>query len=363
MEWQKMLQNNITSMEGFKVKAGLTEEKMDEYRKILEMFPMTSTAYYLSLINWSDPDDPIRKMCIPSIEELNMTGQFDTSGEGDSTVMSGMQHKYDETMLILSTHRCAMYCRHCFRKRLVGISDDETATNFDEMVAYIQEHTEISNVLISGGDSFLNSNETIKKYLEALCGIEHLDFIRFGTRIPVVLPMRIYDDPKLLEILENYNNKKKIYVVTQFNHSNEITPEAIKAVNELLKAGLGVRNQTVLLKGINDSGIVLGKLLKDLTAIGVIPYYIFQCRPVSGVGTHFQVPLKKGWEIVEAAKQMQNGFGKSLRYIMSHYSGKIEILGMMEGKMLFKYHQARDKKDYGRIFLHPLEEEQAWLEN
>lgn len=361
MNWKEMLKSNVTEAGELKDLMKLSDEQVKKMEQILDMFPMTITKYYLSLIDWSDENDPIRKMCIPRIEEFDMTGTFDTSGEAENTVVPGLQHKYSQTVLMLSTNRCAMYCRHCFRKRLVGITEDETAGNFDEMADYIREHKEISNILISGGDAFMNNNGIIKHYLEVLSEMDHLDLIRFGTRTPVVLPNRIYDDPELLDILETYNKKKQIYVITQYNHPNELTEESKKSIDAMMQRGIVVKNQTVLLRGINDSGEVMGKLLKGLTAWGVIPYYIFQCRPVSGVGTQFQVPLKEGYKIVDAAKQLQNGQGKCIRYAMSHVTGKIEILGELDGKMVFKYHQAKYPKDQARIFTQEVADDQAWL--
>ena len=363
MSWKEMLKSNVTEASELKELMHLSDEEVKKMEQILDMFPMTITKYYLSLINWDDPEDPVRKMCIPRIEEFDMTGTFDTSGEAENTVVPGLQHKYGQTVLMLSTNRCAMYCRHCFRKRLVGISEDETAGNFDEMADYIKAHEEINNILVSGGDAFLNNNNIIRHYLEVLSEIDHLDLIRFGTRTPVVLPSRIYDDPELLNILETYNKKKQIYVVTQYNHPNELTEESRKAIDALMTRGIVVKNQTVLLRGINDSSQVMGELLRKLTQWGIVPYYIFQCRPVSGVGTQFQVPLKEGYRIVDGAKQMQNGQGKCVRYAMSHVTGKIEILGELDGKMLFKYHQAKYPKDSCRIFTQEVGDDQAWLED
>ena len=362
MNWAENLQNNLTTAEQLKGVLQLNDKEMEKLKQILEQFPMSITQYYLSLIHWEDENDPIKKMCIPSIRETDLDGSFDTSGEADNTVVEGMQHKYKQSAMILSTNRCAMYCRHCFRKRLVGLSDKEIAKYFDKIMEYIEGHTEISNVLISGGDAFLNSNEVIEKYLERLCRMEHIDFIRFGTRTPVVLPMRITEDKELLDILQRYSSKKQIYVITHFNHPNEITRESKAAVQALLHVGIPVRNQAVLLKGINDSPQVLGTLLKRLTAAGVLPYYVFQCRPVSGVKNQFQVPLKQSFKIVEEAKNMQNGMGKNFRYVLSHEAGKIEILGMTaEDEMLFKYHQAKKPEDAGRLFIRHLEDTQCWL--
>lgn len=341
---------------------GLNEADSAQMARILAQFPMSVPRYYLSLINWDDENDPIRKMCIPSVRETDLSGSFDTSGEASNTVVVGMQHKYHATALILSTNRCAMYCRHCFRKRLVGLSDAEIASHLDEMIAYIKEHKEISNVLISGGDAFLNDNEVIEEYLSRLCEIDHLDMIRFGTRVPVSFPQRVTSDPDLIALLKKYNEKKQLFVITHFNHPNEITPESTAAVRAILSAGIPIRNQTVLLHGVNDDSEVLGTLLRRLIRIGVIPYYVFQCRPVSGVKNQFSVPFLRGIQVVEGAKRMQNGQGKSLRYALSHPTGKIEILGTAGGnRMLFKYHQAKYDKDAGRMFTMDLDENQTWL--
>ena len=344
-------------------KLHLTQEEIERLTPIVERFPMQIPTYYLNLIDPDDPDDPIRKMAVPSDFEADRDGSFDTSGEHQNTVLPGLQHKYAQTALILSTSKCAMYCRHCFRKRLVGSSDDEIAENFSAIIAYIREHTEISNVLISGGDSFLNANATIRRYLEALAPLEHIDFIRFGTRVPVTFPRHINENPELLEILRKLNLKKRIYVVTQFNHPKEITRQSAKAVRNLQNAGLIVKNQTVLLRGVNDDPKTMGTLLRNLTRIGCLPYYIFQCRPVKGVKGGFQVPLFEGAEIVETAKAMQNGFGKHLHYCMSHPTGKIELLGKDEnGDMLTKYHEAADPALYGKLIRRKTDPDQCWYD-
>lgn len=341
---------------------GLDDEQVKELNDLLDQYPMLIPEYYYSLIDFNDPDDPIMKMSIPSSYEFDRDGSFDTSGEGDNTKLPGLQHKYAQTALILSTNKCAMYCRHCFRKRLVGLSTEEVVDHLGEIVAYIKEHEEISNVLISGGDSFVNSNSVIEKYLKALTDIPHLDFIRFGTRTPVVLPSRISEDKELLDLLKEYGNKKHLMVVTQFNHPKEITNEAKKAIKALLDVNVTVRNQTVLLGGVNDKPEILGQLFKSLTSIGISPYYLFQCRPVTGVKNNFQIPIRRGIEVVEAAKSMQNGLGKSFRYCLSHPRGKIEILGEMpDGQVAFKYHETKDIKDNGRIFTLDLDDDTGWL--
>lgn len=342
---------------------GLTPAAEANMQRILDIYPMAVPEYYLSLIDWRDPDDPIRRMCIPSLTEVDMSGDFDTSGEADNTVVTGLQHKYKETALILSTNRCAMYCRHCFRKRLVGSNEAEIAKNFSAMLDYIKAHPEITNILISGGDSLLLTNETLATYLQELTALPQLDFIRFGSRVPVVYPFRVLEDQQLQDIFAKYAKRKQLYLVTQFNHPRELTAEAQEVIKFFLGAGIMLRNQTVLLKGVNDEPAVLESLLRKLTSVGVAPYYIFQCRPVRGVKAQFQVPLHEGLKIVELAKGGQNGVGKCLRYCMSTPRGKVEIVGEIpDGRMLFKFNQAKSEADAGRIFVEPVQPEQCWLD-
>lgn len=364
MNWKEILNQSIRDTDGLRKCMAMSEAEAAQMEEIIEKYPLCVNPYYLSLINKDDPADPIRKMCIPDIHEFSEGGQADTSGEADNTVIQGMQHKYAQTALILSTNQCAMYCRHCFRKRMVGASSEEVAKQLPAMADYVRSHKEINNVLISGGDAFMNSNEMVLKYLRYFTPIPNLDFIRFGTRIPVVLPQRIYEDKELLRILESYNEKKQIIIVTQFNHPRELTPESVQAIRDLRDVGCIVCNQTVLLKGVNNDPDTLASLMNGLVSCGVIPYYIFQCRPVVGVQNQFQVPLMRGIEIVEAAKQQMNGQAKSVRFAMSHPTGKIEILGKTsDNRMLFKYHQAKYAKDAGRIFAQELEKSQCWLGN
>ena len=362
MPWQNMLNENMTTAEQLQKHIFFCEEHLEQLQRISKRFPFSIPPYYLSLIDPSDPHDPIRKMCVPALDELDPGGRLDTSGEASNTVLTGLQHKYRQTALVLSTNACAMYCRHCFRKRLVGREDRETCPRRDKILAYIRKHHEISNVLLSGGDALLNPTPVLHEYLEELSGMEHLDAIRICSRTPVVLPMRIYMDQKLLDLFKAYGAQKRLYLVTQFNHPRELSPQAQRALDALQECGVMVRNQTVLLHGVNDHGPTLGKLLKELVRRGVVPYYVFQCRPVTGVKNNFQVPIAHAYSIVEEAKQMQNGLCKAFRYVLSHETGKIEILGPVENRRwLFKYHQAKTREDQGRLFSVTLRPGQCWL--
>ena len=336
------------------------EEKL--LRKVIERHPMRITPYYLSLINWDDPQDPIKKTAVPSITELNLLGTYDTSGEAENTKMPGLQHKYPQTALVLATNRCAMYCRYCFRKRLVGLQTEEIIKRFNNAVKYIKKHEEINNVLISGGDPLVLPTKIIEKFLKNLSPISHLDFIRFGTRVPVTFPDRLLEDDELINLLGDYSwENRRIYVVTQFNHPREVTDKAIKAVDKVLHAGIIVNNQSILLRGVNNDPEILAQLQNKLVSIGVNPYYVFQCRPVKSVKHSFQVPLFEGYQIVEDAKKRLNGHSKRFKYIMSHKTGKIEIVGIADDKIYFKYHQAKNPKDIGRFFAKNLNKNAGWL--
>jgi lysine 2,3-aminomutase len=362
-EFKEELEKSISSVKQLKRYVDLAPDEAKMLEKIIKVHPMRISPYYMSLIDWNDPDDPIRRMAVPSVEELSLEGIYDTSGETENTVVCGLQHKYSETALILATNQCAMYCRHCFRKRLVGLPNEEILQRFEDAAAYIAKHQEINNVLISGGDPLVLDSEIIKRFLEVLDRIKHVKYIRIGSRVPVTLPARL-SDPKLLAILRKYSKSdKRLHIVTHFNHPREISPQSIAAVNNLLEAGVLVSNQTVLLSGVNDNPSTIATLMDKLVSVGVMPYYLFQCRPVRRVKHQFQVPLCEGSRIVEKAKASCNGLSKRFKYIMSHVTGKIEILGIMDGEIYFKFHEAKNRDNLGVMFKCHVDEDAGWLDD
>jgi KamA family protein len=335
-------------------------ENQDILNKIIERYPLRIPKYYYDLIDPNDPDDPIKKISYPNVFEADLMGDYDTSGESLNTKLPGLQHKYKTTALVLTTSACFMYCRHCFRKRLVGYSNDEINSTLDETIQYLKEHKEVTNVLLTGGDSFCLTDDQIRNYLERLSDIEHLNFIRFGTRSPVVFPERITTD--LIEVLKQYNTKKKIMVITQFNHPRELTDEAINKLQLLQNAGISINNQAVILKGVNDNPDTLAALLNGLNKVGVNPYYVFQCRPVKAVKMGFQKTLLESYQLIEDTRKQLDGLSKRFRLIMSHPKGKIEILGTHENQIIFRFHQAKNPIDHDRIFMRDIIEDAQWLD-
>ena len=360
--WQDELKQNITSAEELRTLLPMEEQEYEDIRRIADSFPMSISRHYFGLINPDDPDDPIRKLCIPSSSEFNREGVLDTSGEADNTKVSGLQHKYGPTVLALSTNKCGTYCRFCFRRRFVGTSEDEVIRRMDHLAEYVKSHPEADNVLVSGGDSFMNSNASIRHLLELLSEIDSLRFIRFATRMITFLPNRINQDQEFLDILAEYNQKKQIIVIAHFEHPNELTEESYTAAGKIQSIGIPIRNQTVLLRGVNDNPETMSDLMNGLVSWGIMPYYVFQCRPVTSVKKQFQVPFIEGYRIIDEAKKTMSGPAKQFRFAMSHVTGKIEIIGMLDEKhMIFKYHQAKDLRDNGRIMVIDVSDQKAWL--
>ena len=362
MIWTKKLQKNITDEKALAERFPLSDGEQERVREEIARFPMSIPEYYLSLIDWTDRQDPIRRMAVPRLDPGREEGLEDTSGERSNTVCRGVQHKYRQTALILVSSDCAMFCRHCFRRRFVGKEKEEIADSPEEAMHYLTEHPEINNCLLSGGDALIQSNERIREWLDSLSRLEQLDFIRIGSRVPVTFPERISGDRELIRILRGAQRRKQLYLITQFNHPREFTAEALWAVRLLQRQGIVVKNQTVLLRGVNDDPGVLGELLRRVTGAGIVQHYIFQCRPVTGAQNYFQVPLLEGERIVQEANRQQNGLGKSAEYVMSHPSGKIAILGRGgDGCMLFQYKQAKNTELTGTVFSVSVGKDTCWL--
>lgn len=342
----------------------LSSDERNQLKEISRIHPIRVTPHVMNLIDSDDPNDPIRKMYLPNLDEMDLSGAYDTSGEAENTKTTGLQHKYEPTALLLSTNVCAIYCRYCFRKRMVGLKNSEVLNQFDDAIRYISEHPEINNVLVSGGDSFMLDTEILKTFIDRLSAIPHIRFIRFGTKTIQTLPQRITEDREFLKMLKQQNSnpaKPKIYVVTHINHPREIASETIEAVRGLNESGVTVSCQTVLLKGINDSVEVMVELMNSLVAAGIVPYYIFQCRPVKRVQKSFQIPIARGIRIIEEAKGQLSGLAKRFKYAMSHQIGKIEIVGLLEDQIVFKIHDARYTGQTGVMFMRPEEEINGWL--
>lgn len=320
-------------------------------------------SYYLNLIDWSDPEDPIRKLIIPDKRELDAWNCLDPSNEEKYTKVPGLQHKYQDTALLLVNDVCGAYCRFCFRKRIFMDQSDETTRDISDGLVYIREHKEINNVLLTGGDPLVLSTPRLEAIIEQLRDIDHVNVIRIGSKIPAVNPFRILNDPGLPAMFARHSGPdKKIYLMTQFNHPRELTKEAMAGVEMILKSGTPIVNQTPMLKGINDCPDVLGELLNKLSFSGVSPYYIFQCRPVHG-NRHFSVPLEEGYEIYERARMKCSGLAKRVTMVMSHSTGKIMMVGKTDDHVYFRYHRAANPQERHRFMVFKSNPDARWFDD
>ena len=306
-DWKWQIANRITSLNELKQIIPIKNE--EDFLKISEIFHFGTTPYYISLINPNDENDPILKQILPDIKEIDekyQEGAFlDPFLEDVKSPVPGLTHRYPDRVLFRATNFCSVYCRHCMRKRMF-LEDERARTKeeYDAMFEYIRNNKSIKEVLISGGDPLTLPNKKIEYILKNLYEISHIDVIRIGSRELVVNPYRFYDE-KLLQLFEKYD---KVWLITHFNHPNEITSETKKAVKNILSTGTPVLNQTVLLKGINDSKETIENLMRDLLKVKIKPYYLFQCDPTKGV-YHFRTPLEVGLEIMEYLRGRLSGLG------------------------------------------------------
>jgi lysine 2,3-aminomutase len=341
----------------------LSQAEKTELKPVTEKFAFRSNDYYLSLINWNDPNDPIRTLIVPGYHELHEWGRLDPSDEKTYCVMPGLEHKYPSTALLLVSNVCDGICRYCFRKRLFINPLTEYLRDLPVAIQYIKQHDEITNVLLTGGDPLVLKSSKLENIIRQLRDIEHVSIIRIGTKIPAFNPSRIVEDTALTEIIKKYSTEqKRIYIMTHFTHPRELTDLAVEAIGLLQKAGAIIANQMPLIKGINDQPEVLAELLAKLSFIGAVPYYIFQCRPSLG-NKPYTVPVERGYEIVEQAKALVSGLAKRVRFVMSHSTGKIEIVGRTEDFVYFKYHRAAEDTDSGRFLSLESNSDAYWLDD
>jgi len=303
-DWHWQVKNRVETLEDLKKYINLTEEEEEGVRRTLGMLRMAITPYYLSLVDLADKYDPIRRQAIPTAHELEKAPYeaADPLHEDTDSPVKGLTHRYPDRVLFLVTDQCSMYCRHCTRRRFAGQTDCAVPMEqIKKCIEYIRQHEEVRDVLLSGGDALMLSDNLLEQIISELRTIEHVEIIRIGTRTPVVCPQRI--TPELCDMLKKYH---PIWVNTHFNHPSEITPEAAAACARLADAGIPLGNQSVLLAGVNDCVHVMKKLVNELVYIRVRPYYIYACDPSLGL-SHFRTPVSKGIEIMEGLRGHTSG--------------------------------------------------------
>ena len=341
----------------------LSDEERQELKPVAEKFTFRTNEYYQSLINWDDPDDPIRRIVMPDVQELREFGELDASDEISYTALRGLEHKYSDTALLLVNNVCGAYCRFCFRKRLFTDGNDEVTNDVTEALAYIKEHSVINNVLLSGGDPLIMSTGKLERIVSQLRQIDHVRIIRIGSKMVAFDPFRVLNDPSLLEMFDKYSLPgRRIFLMNHFNHPRELTEPALKALRLLQRAGAITMNQTPIIRGVNDKPEVIAELFSILSYNGVVPYYLFLCRPTLG-NEPFVVPVEKALEIFEEARRRLAGLAKQARLCMSHKTGKIEVVGKMGNQIVFRYHRAPNPLDCGRLMIFESDPNAGWLDD
>jgi KamA family protein len=343
--------------------SGLDEQELADLKPVENKFVFRSNSYYDSLINWEDPDDPIRRLVIPDKRELEEWGELDASEEHTYTRVPGLQHKYPDTALLLINDVCSAYCRFCFRKRLFLDENNEVVRDVSLGMEYIAGHREITNVLLTGGDPLVMPTRKLQPVIEQLRSISHVKIIRIGTKMPAFEPQRLTGDQSFLDMIRAHSTgDNKIYIMAHFTHPRELTPESLACIDALQHAGAIAVNQTPMIAGINDSPVVLAELLNRLSFAGVPPYYVFQCRPTLG-NRSYSVPLETAWETFSRAQARCSGLARRARFVISHSTGKVEVMMVSDGLVYMKYLRAAAPSNDGRFMIFQSDKNAHWLDD
>ncbi len=356
-DWNWQIANRITDVATLRKVINITDEEGTHIEKSLHKLRMAITPYYASLMDPDDPTCPVRMQAIPTLAETHVAGAdiHDPLHEDVDSPVPGLTHRYPDRGLLLVTDQCSMYCRHCTRRRHAGETDKAySKEQIKKCIDYIRNTPSFRDVLLSGGDPLTIDESLLEWVIAELSTIPHVDFVRIGTRTPVVCPQRVTE--KLCNMLKKYH---PIWINTHFNHPKEITPESSRACNMLADAGIPLGNQSVLLKGLNDCPYLFRELNQQLLKIRVRPYYIYQCDLSEGI-EHFRTSVGKGIEIMEYLRGHTTGLAVPMfivdapggggkipvmpNYVISRSDRKV-ILRNYEG-VLTTYTEPEDNRSY-----------------
>ncbi len=315
------MQNRIHSAEALHEWIDPTESELEAIEKTEGVFRWNITPYYAALMDPKDPACPVRRQVVPSMDELepDIVGVTDPLGEVDHSPVKNLIHNYEDRVAFCVTAECAIYCRYCLRKRMVGDAEHFMRTGeLQEAIDYIAAHDEIRDVLLTGGDPLTFNESNLEWLLSRLRAIDHVELIRFGSRMPVKLPYRITDD--LCDLLQQYH---PIWINTHFNHPKELTEDAAAAIDRLKRAGVPVGNQTVLLRGINDDPETMKALNEGLVRMRVRPYYLYQAQLIGGTA-HLRTPIEVGMHILRELRGRTSGFAIP-DYVLDTPYGKVPL--------------------------------------
>lgn len=350
-DWSWQLRNRIQSLEQLEGRLSLTGEERAGTILAGKKLALGITPHFFSLIDRNDPDCPIRRQVVPRIEEATTAADemLDPCGEDSSMPVPGLVHRYPDRVLLLVTDRCASYCRYCTRSRVVsGAGEQELTVDLEGAFSYLEKHSEVRDVLLSGGDPLLLSDAKLNAILTRLRKIPSIEFVRIGTRIPIFLPQRI--TPELVAMLRTHH---PLWMSVHTNHPKELTQEVREALGRLADAGIPLGNQSVLLKGVNDRAEILKELFHKLLLCRVRPYYLYQCDLITG-SAHLRTTIREGQDIMEQLRGYTTGYAVPT-YVVDGPGGggKIPvgpnyIVGMADDRVILKNYRG-DVYEYPEI--------------
>jgi lysine 2,3-aminomutase len=319
-DWKWQVRNRIQTVEQLREYIDLTPEEERDIRAVEEEFTWWITPYYASLMDPDDPNCPIRRQAVPHIAELHdPLGVIDPLEEKKHEPAPNVIKVYPDRIAWCVSNQCAMLCRHCLRKRMVGRENfDFSSAARDAALEYIAATPEIRDVLITGGDPLLYPDDVVEEILAGLRAIDHVEIVRIGSRTPCTMPQRI--TPELCDMLQQYH---PLWINTQFNHPKELTPQAAEACARLADAGIPLGNQSVLMRGINDDPETMKELVRGLVEMRVRPYYIYQCQTLSGTA-HFRTPIEAGIKLIRNLRGFTTGFAVPT-YVLDTPYGKVPM--------------------------------------
>jgi lysine 2,3-aminomutase len=343
-DWRWQLKNRITKAEQLKLLLNLNDEEVAAIDASKGRMATAITPYFATLMSRTDPNCPIRRQALPTLQEIHFSPHdlLDPCAEDENSPVHGLVHRYPDRVLLLVTDKCAVYCRYCTRRRMVGSSEKcITEEEMDEAISYIQATKKVRDVLISGGDPLLLEDDHLERILTKLRKIPHVEIVRIGTRVPVTLPQRI--TPALTNMLRKYH---PLWMSIHFSHPKEITKEVRRSCGLLSDAGIPLGSQTVLLRGINDKPSIMKRLMHELLKTRVRPYYIYQCDLAMGT-EHFRTPIAVGINIIEKLRGHTTGYAvPSFVIDAPGGGGKIPVgptylISQDKGRMILRNYQGK----------------------
>ena len=361
-DWRRQMALAVTDVGDLLELVGLTHSAVDlgaDAEEAARNFRLRVPRAFVDCMAKGDPRDPLLRQVVPTNGEMQAVSGFnrDPVGEMSRGAADGLIHKYQGRALLVVTGVCAIHCRYCFRRHYPYGQHTVQGRGLEAAIGAIEEDRSITEVIFSGGDPLSLADQPLNDLCDAVEAIPHVRRLRWHTRTPIVMPSRV--DNGLLDVIAG--RSKPLAVVVHANHPQELSDDVQIACRALAGSGVSLLNQSVLLAGVNDDADVLAELYRELAFIGCPPYYLFQCRPTAG-NEAYEVPIVRGWEIFREVLRRGSGLTRRARYVMSHETGKVHVVGVDEKHIYLRYHRAKDPANRGRLMIYHRNDDACWLD-